>query len=700
MKWIGQHIVDFIARFRSDVYLEGITTSTETDMLVVDSNNKVSKRAIDAITVDVSDFMTDGADNRILTATGADAMLAETYATFVNTGNVSTLSIISNQDTADLFKIATTTNGATTLTTVDDGGAAADFKIEADGDIALEAAGNDITVDTDNFVISSSTTFSPVIDVLSTSNNSGSGILKFNKQRADDSPVDLDIIGMISWAGEDANGAENFYANITAQAEEVDAGDEAGRMTLSVSNNGAAREGLRLTGDKGTTLEVDVAIANGAASTTTIAGTLTMGSTAFVDNSGVVQVATQGTIDHDSLANFVAAEHVDWAGSSAGTIHSSNIPTLNQNTTGSAATLTTPRAINGVNFDGSGPITVPAAGSTLTDTVTVANGGTGLTTVGANQILTGNATGALTSEANLTFGLDRLHIGADDEITPQIRMQNDANTVTVGIADSADNVMPGSVDGDFVINSTEDRNILFGQNNAVALTINTDGDVVTAGDLKVNGTDIYGPTDGDMNLRSDGNIALFLDGDNDESSLVKILNSTSGTVFSVTEAGVGILNGEYIVTGGKVNVASEAQAPIGMQIARRTITTAEANAMNSTPIEVVPAQGADTIIVPINCLTRVDRAANQTNSACDMNAHYADKEPGTYLTASLLHWRRFMYGETTDHSEMRTPVESTSGVTLTESVNKGIELSFDSAATTDCFTSIDIFMTYYVIDIS
>ena len=66
MKWIGQHIVDFIARFRSDVYLEGITTSTETDMLVVDSNNKVSKRAIDAITVDVSDFMTNGVDNRVV----------------------------------------------------------------------------------------------------------------------------------------------------------------------------------------------------------------------------------------------------------------------------------------------------------------------------------------------------------------------------------------------------------------------------------------------------------------------------------------------------------------------------------------------------------------------------------------------------------------------------------------------------------
>jgi hypothetical protein len=197
-----------------------------------------------------------------------------------------------------------------------------------------------------------------------------------------------------------------------------------------------------------------------------------------VTNSGTTITATAvpSEIDHDSLQNFVTAEHVDWAGSSAGTIHSSNIPTLNQNTTGSAATLTTPRAINGVNFDGSGPITVPAAGSTLTDTVTVANGGTGLTTVGANQILTGNATGALTSEANFTFGVDRLHIGADDEITPQIRMQNDENTVTVGIADSADNLITGSADGDFVINSTGDHNIVFGQNNAVAVKIDTDGD--------------------------------------------------------------------------------------------------------------------------------------------------------------------------------------------------------------------------------
>ena len=663
MKWIGQHIVDFIARFRGDVYLEGITTSTETDMLVVDSNNKVSKRAIDAITVDVSDFMTDGADNRILTATGADAMLAETYATFVNTGNVSTLSIISNQDTADLFKIATTTNGATTLTTIDGGGGAADFKIEADGDIALEAAGNNVTIDADVLTMSSSTTLSPFLILNSTGNNEHAGYLSFQKLRADDSPVNNDVIGSVLFAGEDAAGSAETYGSIVSSIVEADHGDEAGKIQIKVANDGTERNGITMSGDKGTAAEVDVTLANGAASVTTIAGTLTMGSTAFADNSGVVQVATQGTIDHDSLANFVAAEHVDWAGSSAGTIHSSNIPTLNQNTTGSAATLTTPRAINGVNFDGSAPITVTAAGSTLSDTVTVAKGGTGLTTVGTGNILTGNGTGALTSEAHLAFSTDRLTIGnGGEDIQPFVRFLNDENTLEIGLSNAADDYVTGSADGDVVINSAGDYNVIIAQNDTAALTINTDGDVVTAGSIQ--------------------------------------LGHATDTTIARSASGVVTIEGKQVVMGGAGDPGSGQYGPIAMNIARRTITTAEANAMNSTPIEVVPAQGADTIIVPINCLTRVDRAANQTESACDMNAHYADKEPGVYNTASLFHWRRFMVGETTDHSEMRGTTGATSGVTLTESVNKGIELSFDSAATTDCFTSIDIFMTYYVIDIS
>jgi hypothetical protein len=70
-----------------------------------------------------------------------------------------------------------------------------------------------------------------------------------------------------------------------------------------------------------------------------------------------------------------------------------DFPTLNQNTTGSAATLTTPRAINGTNFDGSAAITITAAAGTLTGTTLNATVVTSsLTSVGVLTGGTWNAT--------------------------------------------------------------------------------------------------------------------------------------------------------------------------------------------------------------------------------------------------------------------------------------------------------------------
>ena len=45
------------------------------------------------------------------------------------------------------------------------------------------------------------------------------------------------------------------------------------------------------------------------------------------------------------------------------------------------------------------------------DTIGVVDGGTGLATVGSNQLLTGNGTSALTSESNMTFDGTDLAIG-------------------------------------------------------------------------------------------------------------------------------------------------------------------------------------------------------------------------------------------------------------------------------------------------
>jgi len=53
-----------------------------------------------------------------------------------------------------------------------------------------------------------------------------------------------------------------------------------------------------------------------------------------ITNSGatITAVAVPAEIDHDALSNFVAAEHVDWASASAGTIHASNYTDTTTNT--------------------------------------------------------------------------------------------------------------------------------------------------------------------------------------------------------------------------------------------------------------------------------------------------------------------------------------------------------------------------------
>ncbi|CAB4172147.1 hypothetical protein UFOVP924_50 [uncultured Caudovirales phage] len=118
-----------------------------------------------------------------------------------------------------------------------------------------------------------------------------------------------------------------------------------------------------------------------------------------------------------------------------GTIAAGDVPTLNQNTTGSAATLTTTRAIYGNNFNGSAALTqiiastyggtgngftkfsgatttektysLPDATTTILTTnaaVTVAQGGTGAATLALNNVVLGNGTSAVQLVAPSTAG--------------------------------------------------------------------------------------------------------------------------------------------------------------------------------------------------------------------------------------------------------------------------------------------------------
>ena len=245
MKWIGQNIYDYISRFRNDIYLEGISTSTETDMLVVDSNNKVSKRAIDAITVDVSDFMTNGSNNRVVTATGTDAMNAEANLTF----DGSTLSLT-----------------------------------------------GDLSVTGDTITFTSANADDPVVVIQNTTSDAESARLKFIKNRGVDG-VDSDNVGEIEfWSYDDGTPTLQQYGKIITKVHDATSTEESGEMKFNVaSHDGGNNSGLVLTGGS-VDAEVDVEIGRGAASVTDVQGTLSMGGTAAMTNAGLLSVAAQTNI--------------------------------------------------------------------------------------------------------------------------------------------------------------------------------------------------------------------------------------------------------------------------------------------------------------------------------------------------------------------------------------------------------------------
>ena len=152
----------------------------------------------------------------------------------------------SSADSGDYFKIETTTNGATTLTTLDDdAGAAAHFEIAANGDITLDSAGqikleptdgsnilldgtvtvdggavgglasltssddldivatgNDINIDTDHINVTSSTSSKPILKMTSTNTaKDQSAELRFVKDADTADTEDGEDCGQITWYG-------------------------------------------------------------------------------------------------------------------------------------------------------------------------------------------------------------------------------------------------------------------------------------------------------------------------------------------------------------------------------------------------------------------------------------------------------------------------------------------------------------------
>jgi hypothetical protein len=217
--------------------------------------------------------------------------------------------------------------------------------------------------------------------------------------------------------------------------------------------------------------------------------------------------------------------------------------------TDSATALATQQSIKAY-VDASTPDTLGAIGNVTT------------TSLAAGQVLiydatqtrwenagisgTANEIGITAADGALTIGLPDdvtvagdLTIGADSDGTDRkITFGHSTLKTSIGIDDSADI---------FAINT--DVNFETGND----LEINSSGDVTIGnGDLYVRGGDIHGASGGQLKLRADTNVNIYIDDDNGGSNEFRVLDGGENIRFKVDESGNTQMDGDLQISGGNI----------------------------------------------------------------------------------------------------------------------------------------------------
>ena len=321
---------------------------------------------------------------------------------------------------------------------------------------------------------------------------------------------------------------------------------------------------------------------------------------------------------------------------------------------------------------------------------------TGFVTGSANEILTDDGDGTVSSESGLTFN------GTTLASTAAIHTQTNSAVAASLIQNTGNNNLGGqlTLSGNRAGADAQDDDVL----GTILFTGLDDGtpSAQSYGQIQTKVADATsGQEAGKMEFtvaEFDGSlttVGLLLDGDTDANGEIDVTigaGAASVTTIAGTLA-IGSTTAEKVSSGQHIH-----------KQVKITLSQANCNDLHSTPIELVPAQGTNTVIVPVSGIIMVDNntVVNQVNSAADLNFHYADQEPGAYGTTSLFHIRRFMVGN--DTTDIVYSLGELTGFeisqNLTDCVNKAVEVSVDSALTNDSMTSIKIFLSYHVIDIA
>ena len=125
-----------------------------------------------------------------------------------------------------------------------------------------------------------------------------------------------------------------------------------------------------------------------------------------------------------------------------------------------------------------------------------------------------------------------------------------------------------------------------------------------------------------------------------------------------------------------------------------TMDATACNNLNASPTTLVAAQGANTIIMPVDVVILVDYNSTQSVN-CDLIVGYNGTTAYTY---AIRYVRRFMYGVGTDMTMHLVPYLGNAANSLTGGVNVPLTISTTAAITGGSLTSITAYTSYYVID--
>jgi len=342
--------------------------------------------------------------------------------------------------TDDACVIDCSTHGATTITTTDAAGAAADLGFIADG--AITATSTSFTATTDDFTITSATANKPIVSIVSTNTGNKPPLLIFQKT---DTGAALDSPGIIEFKADDDANNEHTYASIQSQIVSAANSSEAGKLSIEVATSAGSgtsnKNGILFTGSA-TANDVDVTIGAETTSLTTISGNLQVNGNEIKDDDGTTCLTFDSSGNVTTGGNLTCTTSSSLAGLALTLNHTSatGSPFIAFSQNGTRRSF-----IQHHNTDDKfrfasefGALSLEAASSAGTDSNTaylvIDPGGT--FTLGAE-----NSDVVLTTDGNMTFRVD----ADNDETNGSFIFQHNASTQIASITEDGTFSTSGAV---------------------------------------------------------------------------------------------------------------------------------------------------------------------------------------------------------------------------------------------------------------